>query len=449
MGHTAMNSHQPILPHVQPAIPLPNGRPGHNAPYAPSPHPPQQPPYYQGYQYQYPVHYQRSPQQWTPYPVPMSMGRGYQHYSPMTPYQLPPHLPPMRPSPQQALSSSSVRSVQGMLSPSSSSTSVHVPSSTPISVSNPYRAPPTPPPPPSVPLPSHRTPFYPPLPWQSFEGAFPSRASRRRRKTPVPQSSNVPVELPSRRGSIGDAETVPNEDMLPREAPPPVEEPARDTPAVETPLTSQPPSEALSTQPTTPSSEITPKMNASSRPSIPVLPIVPAVPNLPLASRPTLRASASTASDVINAAPSNADHLANAVATAAKINAEESEASAKSIETVASPPVKATPKSWADLVRTVGQNTPARTAQAPTDSAAQTNGFATAKAGSLADALSSYSVKENNENAKLAFLEPRGLVNTGNMCYMNSVSPTYAFVVSVLLMSTIDFAGSCFLCTIL
>ena len=170
-------------------------------------------------------------------------------------------------------------------------------------------------------------------------------------------------------------------------------------------------------------------MNASSRPTIPVLPIVPAVPNLPLASRPIKRASASAASDVINAAPSNADHLANAVATAAKVNAEESEASAKSIETVDSPLAKAAPKSWADLVRTVGQNTPVRTTQAATDSTAQTNGFATTKAGSLADALSSYSVKENNENAKLAFLEPRGLVNTGNMCYMNSVSPTYALVV--------------------
>lgn len=170
-------------------------------------------------------------------------------------------------------------------------------------------------------------------------------------------------------------------------------------------------------------------MNASSRPTIPVLPIVPAVPNLPAASRPTKRASASAASDVINAAPSNADHLANAVATAAKVNAGDSEASAKSIETVDSPPAKAAPKSWADLVRTVGQNTPVRTTQAATDSTAQTNGFATAKAGSLADALSSYSVKENNENAKLAFLEPRGLVNTGNMCYMNSILQVLVFCV--------------------
>lgn len=208
-----------------------------------------------------------------------------------------------------------------------------------------------------------------------------------------------------------------------------MEEPLRDAATLETPLTSQPPSEALSTQPTTPSSEITPKMNASSRPSIPLLPIVPAVPNLPLASRPSKRASISATSEVINGAPSNADHLANAVEIAAKFNAEESEASAKSVETITSPPIKAATKSWADLVRTMGQNTTARTAQVSSDSAAQTNGFVPAKAGSLADALTSYSVKENNENAKIAFLEPRGLVNTGNMCYMNSILQVLVFCV--------------------
>lgn len=154
---------------------------------------------------------------------------------------------------------------------------------------------------------------------------------------------------------------------------------------------------------------------------------MPAVPNLPLASRPSKRASVSAASSVINGAPSNADHLATAVETAAKVNAE-SEDPAKSVKTVDSPPFKAAPKSWADLVRTTGQNTTAGTLQAPRDSVAQTNGFAPTKAGSLADALGSYSVKENGENAKIAFLEPRGLVNTGNMCYMNSVSRSRSLV---------------------
>lgn len=153
---------------------------------------------------------------------------------------------------------------------------------------------------------------------------------------------------------------------------------------------------------------------------------------------------------MINGAASNADHLANAVETAAKVKAEESEDCAKSTETVTSPPTKAAPKSWADLVRNMGQNTTAaRTSQVPTDSAAQINDFAPAKAGSMAEALSSYSVKENNENAKMAFLEPRGLVNTGNMCYMNSVSSGCSSVFPSSLIASTDSPDPCFLCTVL
>ena len=233
------------------------------------------------------------------------------------------------------------------------------------------------------------------------------------------------------------------------EAPPPVEQIPRDVPALETPLTSQPPSEALSTQPTTPSSEITPKMNASNRPTVPLMPIVPAIPNLPLTSRPSKRASVSVASDVVNGAPSNADHLANAVETAAEVKAVENENSAKSVETVSSPPTKAAPKSWADLVKTMGQNSKAIISQVTSDSASQTNAFVPPKTGSLADALSSYSVKDSNENAKIAFLEPRGLVNTGNMCYMNSVCSSCQSKFQRLLIFQTDLAGPCFLCTIL
>lgn len=47
-------------------------------------------------------------------------------------------------------------------------------------------------------------------------------------------------------------------------------------------------------------------------------------------------------------------------------------------------------------------------------------GFAKANASSLAEALRAYRVGGGN---KIAFLEPRGLINPGNMCYMNSVSP--------------------------
>lgn len=195
-------------------------------------------------------------------------------------------------------------------------------------------------------------------------------------------------------------------------------------PTLETPSTSHPPSEALSTQPTTPSSAATPqqtalKVSISGRPNVPAVPIIPAIPNIPVPSRPSKRTSMGAASDAVNAAiPSNADHLVNAVQAAAQVNGG-AEDPAKSVEGATSP-VKVGPKSWADLVRTMGP--PSKKAPVASDAAAQTNGSSTTRAGSLADALGSYSVKDSSESAKVAFLEPRGLVNTGNMCYMNSVS---------------------------
>ena len=189
----------------------------------------------------------------------------------------------------------------------------------------------------------------------------------------------------------------------------------------------------MSTQPTTPSStapphQTTPKINAAGRPNIPVIPIVPAIPNKPVAQRPSKETSISASSEALNRrVPSNADHLANAVKSAIQVNGGQSEEPATPAGDLISSPIKATPKSWADLVRTKGAPVASVKAQATDDAVNQTNGFVPIKAGSLADALSSYNVKDSSESAKVAFLEPRGLVNTGNMCYMNSVSVHYEF----------------------
>jgi len=85
-----------------------------------------------------------------------------------------------------------------------------------------------------------------------------------------------------------------------------------------------------------------------------------------------------------------------------------------------SPPKPAAPKSWAELLRT--KNIPVA-AQAPAATngvavTAATNTPAAAKSNTLADVLASFSV---DADKKISFLEPRGLVNTGNLCYMNSV----------------------------
>jgi len=152
--------------------------------------------------------------------------------------------------------------------------------------------------------------------------------------------------------------------------------------------------------------------------------ILPAIPNIPLPSRPSKHAPASILSESGKAAgvrPSNADHLANAVDAAAQAKAEDYAVTTEQTTPTTSPPKKEAPKSWADLVRTMAPpkvNNVAEEANAVT----KTNGVANTKAASLSEALSSYSVAEARENSKIAFLEPRGLVNTGNMCYMNSVS---------------------------
>ena len=92
----------------------------------------------------------------------------------------------------------------------------------------------------------------------------------------------------------------------------------------------------------------------------------------------------------------------------------------------APPSVKAAPKSWADLVRTKALSG-VPIASLPNESVVpQLNGFATTKTGSLSDVLTSFDARSNDENHKISFLEPRGLVNTGNMCYMNAVSKSLA-----------------------
>ena len=86
------------------------------------------------------------------------------------------------------------------------------------------------------------------------------------------------------------------------------------------------------------------------------------------------------------------------------------------------PPQKTAPKSWADLVRaTVEPKNPKSSEEVDGNGVTQVNGITTSKTDSLFHALSSYQVDDLKADTRITFLEPRGLVNTGNMCYMNSV----------------------------
>jgi ubiquitin carboxyl-terminal hydrolase 10 len=187
------------------------------------------------------------------------------------------------------------------------------------------------------------------------------------------------------------------------------------TSARETPATSQAPSESDFAQvstPTTPAQAATssPKPSSAStqqhaRKDTRTAIAVPNIGGLPKAK--------STPTSAEKQPPVASAEATPAQAEAAAVDGTNESAPA---DVPKSPPKPAAPKSWADLVRSK---------EAKIASAAQANGTAVQngaqsvpKSAPLAEALRQHTV--TNEN--LSFLEPRGLVNPGNMCYMNSVS---------------------------
>lgn len=227
-------------------------------------------------------------------------------------------------------------------------------------------------------------------------------------------------------------------------------------PYLQTLQSSYAPLEPGSPQTTTLSSDVTPAPSRQqptrttktiNRAGITITPVVPAIPNIPLASRPPNRASVSAASDAKRTEqPSltNADHLTNAVETPGLGNAEDASTASEPTATSISPPAKTAPKSWADLVKTMAQATVTSATNGPDHAYTQANGFGNSKNASLVDALSSFSVNDGSEDCKISFLEPRGLVNTGNMCYMNSVSICQSVYCSVRSLQSLICRSRCF-----
>ena len=189
----------------------------------------------------------------------------------------------------------------------------------------------------------------------------------------------------------------------------------------ETPSTSHPTSERdESTNPTTPSSqqhsslpvpgEATPvPPKPSQRSTLPAVPVIPAIPKS-IPKDASKLVSEKTQDDLKIQGAIQDDQVSDKNATLDEPEQEEPK--------VAQPPPNAwtTPKLWTGLF-----NSAAAATLAPKNgsrTAASTN-FGKTNAETLAEALRSFSAI--SDDLKVAFLEPRGLVNTGNMCYMNSV----------------------------
>lgn len=196
---------------------------------------------------------------------------------------------------------------------------------------------------------------------------------------------------------------------------------------VQTPTTqtSEAASETGSTDLTTPSPVVTPQPVKSqpmpTPPSRNIRSVVPAVPILPLSPKTSRHPHRDSVSVVSSTSQTpqlelGLEQARRSSTTSVPPASDISPAVSVGTSKPASPP--APPKSWADLVRS-------KTAPRPSSSAAATpqiaNGLGPAKIETLSDVLNTIDVTATQNVAKIAFLKPRGLVNTGNMCYMNSV----------------------------
>ncbi|KAL2808052.1 hypothetical protein BJX63DRAFT_436500 [Aspergillus granulosus] len=405
------------MPHGQPPMPAPRRQ--QDVPYASGPPNMRSAPAYMGYPphlngHPPPAAYspQQYPQWYAPYPPMQMPPRPYPNpyapafissYPPSQPLMAPAHMPPqslpLQPrtsTPFQNPMSPSVVSAPPPIPPQPHSPAVLPVHSTPSPALSSSPAPVlvhTAPPP--------KKPFRAPVPWLSVpETPFPARAPHGRRRAHNLQGSSLAVELPAKDGQHVQENETCNDKPLESYAPTPSEP--------QTPTLSAAPSVADSTQPTTPSSavqssSVRPQSQPKGKATVPVVPVVPVIP-----SPGTPRQN--TAKDETKSATATTD---TANETSSETTAQLDEPGKTKQEEPAKP---AAPKSWADLVR---NKSLARAASG--NSSEVVNGVAKHRNQSVADVIQNLGEDVSQYSDKVAFLEPRGLVNTGNMCYMNSV----------------------------
>lgn len=279
-------------------------------------------------------------------------------------------------------------------------------------------------------------PFVAPLPWLSVPDAeFPPRAPRQKRRILRSKLLHEPLYFPPESAPVK-AEPEPTDLQVPASDIVEQQDVLASKPvATPTTIPSDTQSDHMSTQPTTPSSAVTasvgkiqhtPTQAKPTRIAMPVLPIIPVIPSSPTAARKSHR-------DSIASTLSKPDLETTATVQEAAME--------DSTPAVSAPPPA--PKSWADLVKKQAAANAAASAIAPIPII---NGISAPKTESLGEVLGEINVVESP--SKVAFLKPRGLVNTGNMCYMNSVSQN-AILVYLFSLTSSGSSNACFLHTFL
>ncbi|KAH7026276.1 uncharacterized protein B0I36DRAFT_249078 [Microdochium trichocladiopsis] len=291
------------------------------------------------------------------------------------------------------------------------------------------------------------TPFKFPLPWLSHPNEpFPARPAKVRRRRRAPIANNARVELPMNQQVAAESldDEPPVEEPTASEATPKTSTVSAVTQSSQKPAAAQPEASApakSAPSPTSPTQATKPAARAA-------IPAVPAVPVLPKSGSKEAKTVALSA-DKLEIAEST--QAAPAASTTTDASAEAQPSTAPVSNEPAPAPAWSAPRLWAGLFNPGASsgassavshaNSGAATAangdghaEAPgaAGDASSTGAFTRSNATSLAEALRGYRV---NGGDKIAFLEPRGLINTGNMCYMNSVLqalifclPFYAFL---------------------
>ncbi|KAK0671855.1 hypothetical protein QBC41DRAFT_46796 [Cercophora samala] len=296
------------------------------------------------------------------------------------------------------------------------------------------------------------------LPWFSNpEAGFPARAPKSRRRRPVSSTPSLILEKPAEAQQPEQREEAETNEEPAALAEPVVKAEVAEAahPRSETPSIHE--HQAEDTPPTTPSSaqtthgSITVAVSPSAtvkpatRSAVPALPAVPAVPVLPvlpkIAPKDPQGVEKPTAQQI--PVPTTKDEKsAEAGEGAPQVDGtgEKPEITSAVQSAPVPAPVPTKPKAWAALfakpstapsavastVAAPRVNTNGNAADASTAASGAVGNFSKSNANSLAEALQTYRPTSID---KLPFIEPRGLVNTGNMCYMNSVLQVLIFCI--------------------